>query len=50
MENTIKNNLLNAYKTNNYIGQIVHKMELVKFLVKKSKSIVENKIQDLLVS
>lgn len=36
MEATIKTNLMNSYKTNNYIGQRVHKMQLVSFLTKKA--------------
>jgi len=35
---TIKMNLINAYKTNNYIGQKLYKMQLVNFLVKNQKS------------
>lgn len=34
---TIKMNLMNSYKTNNYIGQRVHKMQLVAFLAKNVK-------------
>jgi len=36
MEKTIKINLMNSYKTNNYIGQIIYKMELVNFITKKT--------------
>ena len=43
MEATIKQNLMKSYKTNNYIGQTVHKMKLVDFLVKNGKSTIKNK-------
>jgi len=42
MEATIKQNLLNSYKTNNHIGQTVHKMQLVALLAKNSKSTTKN--------
>lgn len=38
METAIKNKLINSYKTNNYIGQRLHKMQLVEFLTKNSKA------------
>ncbi len=43
MENTIKQNLIESFRTNNYIGQLVHKKQLVEFLVKNSKSTAKNK-------
>lgn len=43
METTIKENLMKSYKTNNHIGQTVHKMQLVAFLIKNGKSTAKNK-------
>jgi len=37
MEAQIKLNLINSFRTNNYIGQRIHKMQLIDFLIKNNK-------------